>query len=366
VSRFDLTRLALKASAGLLAAALLAFGFATARADDSGAPAVQRGAAVIQSSDTLVNPVATAEDATPTPTPAASVTPVPFETPVPAGATPTPTPIPSQGRFGSPGYGNAAKQTTKQKQREQRRACKYAASVPPTSHMLGVPGIASGPGGSGGSWVPLVLAIAVGAGLFAAGAFLLRTKGKTGGTETLEGLATIVAICGSLAALAAQFVPSARVEPPPPQRVSMVVRDVKPRITRGEYLRQMGIPTTAIEDKENGLRRVDLDEVGNVVWLQITVEGLKGHGLRLQYGSYNLDGGLEALLPDTSKPVELNPPRHNVQTYFYPAWVGYPRSQYFKAEFRLIDSQGGGVQQIAATGRMKGTQFRYVCPRHTA
>jgi hypothetical protein len=366
VIRLEPTRTLLKASAALLAAALLAFGFTAARASaqDPVAADTAGGAAVIQNPDTIVNPVATAQDATPTPTPESSATPVPFATP---GASATPAPKPSQKIFGTPGYGNAAKQKPAQKRKEQRRACRYSAIVPPTSHMLGVPGVSSGSGGGGGSWIPLVLAIAVGAGLFAAAAYKLRKRNPDGGqVGMLEGFATFVAICGGLAALAAQFFPGARVEQKPPQRVAMTVRDVKPRITRGEYLKQMGVPLKPANGKKSPLSRVDLDEVGNVVWLQITVQGFKGRDLRLQYGSYDLDSHSEALLPDTSKPVALTRPSHNVQTYFYPAWVGYPRSKRFKAEFRLIDLKAGGVQQLAETEAMRGTQFRYVCPQHTA
>jgi hypothetical protein len=360
----------IKASVLLLAAAILAFGLATGRAfaDDTQTPDAQGGAAVIQDPGAIVDPVATVQGAAPTPTPDPAATPVPLTTPEPPGEKATPTPAPTQRVFVSPGYGSASSQTTALKKDEQRHACKYGSKAPPTSHMLALPSAVPGTGGKGGSWVSLVLAVVGGAVLFLVLAFVLRRKGKPigGGSGTLEGLATFVAICGGLAALAAQFIPSARVDRPPPERAAMVVRDVKPRITHGEYLKKMGALTKSMTDKHNRLKPVDRDEVGNVVWLQITLDGFKDRDLSLQYASYEVGAHGEALLVATFKPIPLRRPSHDVETYFYPAWVGYPRSKRFMAEFRLVEPRGGGVQQFAATGPMRGTDFRYVCPKPKA
>jgi hypothetical protein len=48
-----------------------------------------------------------------------------------------------------------------------------------------------------------------------------------------------------------------------------------------------------------------------------------------------------------------------VETLFVPIWVGYPRSQSFEAQFRLLD--GEQVQQMASTGKMAGSSYRYSC-----
>ncbi len=279
-------------------------------------------------------------------TPETSATPLPVTTPT-ADQTPTPVPNDSEAYL-TPGYGNAAQQSQRDKRREQTQTCAVA-HRPPTSHMLSVPGTVEGD--SGGSWVPVVVAVAIGAALFAAIAFVLRRGEGKSRPGPLEGIATLVAICGGLAGLAAQFVPSAAVKERPAPEATMAVRDVKPRITRREYLKRADL-------SRHGLKGADLDEIGNVVWLEIGLKGFKDHPLNLEYGLYDLDAH-EALLPGSSRRLYLKTPRHDVQTSFVPVWVGYPRSMRFMAEFRLIGSQG--VTQIAATGKMSGSLFRYDC-----
>jgi hypothetical protein len=276
-----------------------------------------------------------------------------------AAPTGTPTPAPRTDYI-TPGYGNAAQQSTRDKRDERAVACRHR-SRPPTSHMLGLPGVVSS--NAKKSYVPLLIAVAVGAAVFAlAGATLRRRRpGTTPSASALEGFATLVAICGGLAGLAAQFIPAASIEERPPRAVKMTVRDVKPRITRGEYLQKLnGRALTAGELRESRLKRIDLDEVGNVFWLQIALTGFKDRPIGLQYGLYDLNSR-EALLPGTAKPVELRTPGDDHVTLFFPAWIGYPRSDRFKAEFRLVDRDG--VQELVATGPMGGADFRYACER---
>jgi hypothetical protein len=330
-----------------LTSALLILGFTPAPA------APQRpaggGSAIVENRDVIANPTATVSGVTPTPESTATAIPVDTSTPEP-GATPTPA---GRDDYLTPGYGSAAEQSTKDKRREHAAACKTAGR-PPTSPMLGVPGVVAGD--PGGSWVPLVVAVAVGAALFAVVTYTLRRRaGETPPPGPLEGIATLVAICGGLAGLAAQFVPSASVKERPSREVAMVVRDVKPSITRREYLTKMKLP-------RRELSREDLDEIGNVVWLEITLKGFKQRPLSLEYGLYDLNAR-EALLPGTSKPFQLREAKHDVQTSFVPVWVGYPKSTRFKAEFRLIDPEG--VQQLTATGAMHGSPFRYACERRS-
>jgi hypothetical protein len=52
-----------------------------------------------------------------------------------------------------------------------------------------------------------------------------------------------------------------------------------------------------------------------------------------------------------------------VEALFVPIWVGYPRSESFEAQFRLLDD--GQVQQMASTGKMEGSKYRYTCPGPT-
>jgi hypothetical protein len=76
--------------------------------------------------------------------------------------------------------------------------------------------------------------------LFALMAFALRNKReKRKGPGPLEEFATLIAICGSLAGLAAQFVPGVGVKERPSREIAMAIRDIKTRITRGEYLTRM-------------------------------------------------------------------------------------------------------------------------------
>jgi hypothetical protein len=299
----------------------------------------------------MLNPQATA--AAETPTPQSTATPIRIEPDGPE----TPEPTPTSRDYRTPGYGNAAQQRQEYKARERKAACKHAVKLP-TSHMLGLPGIVKNPEDT--DWVPLLLlAVAGGSAIFVGLAVALRKSGSAAAPgSVLEGVGTMVAICGGIAGLVTTLVPAAAIQKRPQREVSMVVRDVKPRITRGDYLRSLlGHPPTADDLDGARLDRVDLKELGNVVWLDIRLKGFKGRPLQLQYGSYDVNG--EALLPGTSKVVSLNSAEHDHVTIFFPAWVGYPRSARFKAEFRLLDHDG--VQELAATGRMRGAKFRYAC-----
>jgi hypothetical protein len=332
-------------------------GFQTARvaAED----ASDDGAEVVENGESLTDPQSTVPGVTPTPSSEATAVPLQTATPV-AGGTATPAPTPAgQNFYISPGYGSATEQPEAGKEKEIKHACDTE-NRPPTSHMLGIPGLR--PVSPSGSWVPILVAVAAGSALFAAIAFALRNAGS--GNESLrpgllEGIATLVAICTGLAGLAAQFIPSAAVRDRPPTATTLHVRDVKQRITRSEYLSRMDLTAAQWAQVHDKFTRADLEELGNVVWLEIGLAGFKGQTVRLQYGLYDLEAG-GALLPNTARKVKLTTPKYDAQTVFYPAWVGYPRSARFKAEFRLlVDSHG--LQDLAATRPMNGSPFRYAC-----
>jgi hypothetical protein len=318
--------------------------------------AAQEGAEVIQNRESLTDSQSTVPGVTPTP--ASNATPVPLETPaVVPGTTATPVPT-AVGRdyYISPGYGNAAEQEKTTKRTEIDWGCAKA-DRPPTSHMLGIPGLR--PANESGSWVPILIAVAFGAALFATVAFALRkSAAESRRPGVLEGVAGLVAICTGLAGLAAQFVPSADVRDRPAKETTLLVRDVKQRITRDEYLSNMRLTSAQWAKVRRKFSPEDFDELGNVIWLEIGLTGFKGQTVHLQYGLYDLDAR-GALLPDTTRKIELTEPEHDAQRLFYPAWVGYPRSARFKAEFRLVDSNG--LQELAATRPMNGTLFRYAC-----
>lgn len=160
----------------------------------------------------------------------------------------------------------------------------------------------------------------------------------------------VVAIFGGLVGLAGEL--GARIAPETSSapEATMTVREVHPRITRLDYARKTGsrVPLT----------KEDQREVGNVIWLEIHLEGYRDHRLDVQWGLYDADAG-EALLPTTAKRARINVRAADVQTDFVPIWVGYPQSRRFEAQFRLVER--GAVRQMAATGLMRGSKYRYAC-----
>jgi hypothetical protein len=250
----------------------------------------------------------------------------------------------------TPGYGNAADQSPQDKQAEIERveqACKDAR--PPTSKMLGLPGFAGGD--QEGSWGWLLIAVAVTLLAIAAiGIVLGRRRSKGSPIGPLSATAAVVGIVSAVAGLAVQFIPGVGVSERPPSEATMEVRQVHPRITRGEYATKTATDVP-INDR-------DWREVGNVVWVEIQARGYEDKKPFLQYALYDPDAA-GALLPGTAKRIALRPRDQDVQTLFVPIWVGYPKSKFFEAQFRLLD--GERVQQMASTGRMPGSTYRYSC-----
>ena len=243
------------------------------------------------------------------------------------------------------GWGSAADQTPDAKRAEAEEDC--AGAPPPTSRMLGLPGsVAAGDGGSIG-W--LVLVIAAGALLVAGVAFALRRRDPKAGRGALESVATVVGILGAIAGLAVQFVPGVGAHQPPSPSAAMAIRDVNARIPHVEYARRVNGELPPPEDRR---------EVGNVIWLEVRMEGYRNREPVLQYGLYDPGAG-DALLPGTAVLVPVPHGGEDVETQFLPIWVGYPLSEHFKASFRLLDD--GRVQAIAETGRMRASEYRYSC-----
>jgi hypothetical protein len=250
----------------------------------------------------------------------------------------------------TPGYGNAAEQSHAAKRAEIRSvesACQ--SNPPPTSTMLGLPGSAGGDDHRTWGW--LLIAVAAGLLLLAALGFALkRQRSNDSPIGVLSSAAAVVGIVSALAGLAVQFVPGVGVNERPPPEATMEVRQVHTRITRAEYAQKTG--------SHLHLTREDRREVGNVVWIEIQVRGYQDHRPSLQYALYDSQAA-GALLPGTAKRVPLRPEGKDVETLFVPIWVGYPRSQSFEAQFRLLD--GEQVQQMASTGKMAGSSYRYSC-----
>jgi len=264
-----------------------------------------------------------------------------------------PPPVSAQLLRRDPGVSSAATQSPARKKLEAGRAC--LPQRPPINRMLAIQGIIGADEGS--SWTRIALFIAACFAAIALGAFLLRRwaarrpDAPAAQRGLLETASTVVAIAGTLFAIANQLVAA-----PPPPLATMTVRDVLPRITHGEYAHRIGADPKKIGDK------LDRLEVGNVVLLEVQLTGYKGKELVLQHASYSLDRNVRGtLLRGTKKTPALEVAKEDTQTAFVPIWVGYPKSQRFEAQFRLI--KNGRIQQLASTGPMKGSKYRYACGR---
>ena len=245
--------------------------------------------------------------------------------------------------------GNAAMQPAAAKQEEAKQSCDTKPA--PTSQLLAVGGsVSSDPPKSWTVWAVVACLAAAGV---AAAAFGLRKRGPTdAGKGPLEHVATLVAIAAGVAALAGQFVPGVGVHDAPPPEVSMQVRDVNARVTRGDFAKAL--------DVSQPRSPLDRREIGNVVWLAIHLQGYAGRKLTLQWGSYDLEHG-ERFVPGSDKKVPLSVTADtDQQTVFQPIWVGYPQKAVFQVAFRLLE--GGQVREIASTNKMRGALYRYSCP----
>lgn len=247
-----------------------------------------------------------------------------------------------------PGWGSAADQTPEAKRAEAQEDC-AGDTRPANSRMLALPGSIGGdPDDPVGT---LILAIAGGALAVAAIAYALRRRG--GGKAprgSLELVATLVGILGGVAGLAVQFVPGVGVREAPTPAATVAVRDINARITHSEYARKTHGQMPMGEDAR---------EVGNVIWVEVRLEGYADKRPVLQYASYDPDH-TDALLPGTASEVPVPHGDVDVETHLLPIWIGYPLSERFRAGFRLLD--GNRVQAVAETGRMKASEYRYACP----
>jgi len=245
------------------------------------------------------------------------------------------------------GWGSAEDQPAPAKEAEAAQDCQGA--PPPVSKMLGLPATLAVREEGSLAW--LVLAISGGALAVAGVAYVIRRqRGPTAARGTLETVATVVGILGGIAGLAAQFVPGVGVEESPAPRATMAVKDVNQRIMHDEYARKM---------RSERPRGADRREVGNVIWLEINLEGYREKDPVLQYALYDPGAG-GALLPGTAKQVPIPAAEADTETRLLPVWVGYPLSEEFEAAFRLLD--GNAVEAIAATGKMQASKYRYACP----
>lgn len=247
--------------------------------------------------------------------------------------------------------GNAAFQTATSKKAEAGYDC--ATKRLRTSPMLGIAGTVSRDDAP--TWGLVLLVAAAGAGLFVVTAALRRGRAPAGAApseDRVARVATLVGIVSGLVGLAVTLFPGVAASERPPEQAKLSVREVHPRITRYEY----ALKTGARRDRVT-IPKIDGREVGNVIWLEIELQGYAGKHPMLQYGLYRYAG--EELLPNTAKEVPLPVEQADAQTSFVPIWVGYPIAERFQAQFRLTEDKQ--VREMAKTGPMNGSTVRYSC-----
>jgi hypothetical protein len=260
--------------------------------------------------------------------------------------------------------GNAAVQPVESKRAEAKASC--AAAPPPTSGLLAVGSAVPGRGHRSLVW--LIVVVTVAAAAVAAAAYIRRRRlsapGATSRTTTLEVVASLVAITGTLAGIAATYVRGAGVKDHPPPTATLVVRDVQARVTHGAYHDAINHSNAGESPSRATLGRasdsaLDRLEIGNVAWLQLDVTGYRGTTMVLRWGLFHAGAGA-ALIPHTTQevPVPIDD-RADVHSQFVPVWLGTPRLARFRAEFWLLHH--GQVRQMASTGPMRGITYRYAC-----
>lgn len=252
------------------------------------------------------------------------------------------------------GDGSAQLQTPASKRQEVRAACNPEAVPLRTSSMLGLPGSIGGDDGA--DWGPLLLVVAGASGVLALVAWRRRSRrDRPEPRDPLETASTIIALISAVIGLALTFVPGLAAEAPRPPSAEMRIRMAHANITHGEYATKIGTRERLSKD--------DRREVGNVIWLQLRLEGFRDKPLRVQYGAYDAPIG-GALLPGTTREIVLPSDRADVETTFVPIWVGRPRQttdrKKFRAQFRLIDP-AGQILEMARTDEMQASPVRYAC-----
>jgi hypothetical protein len=248
------------------------------------------------------------------------------------------------------------------KRKEAIASCK--ASRPPTSGLLAVGSAV--PGRRHRSLLLLIAVVTVAAVAITALAYARRRRrsGAASRMTTLELVASLVAIAGTLAGIAATYVRGAGVKDRPPPTATLAVRNVQARVTHGAYNDAIRQSKAQRVPARKTLGRADdstLDrlEIGNVAWLKLDLTGYRDTTMVLRWGLFHAGAGA-ALIPHTTKEVPLPiDDRADVHSQFVPVWFGAPRLTRFRAEFWLVHH--GQLRQMASTRAMRGITYRYAC-----
>jgi hypothetical protein len=250
--------------------------------------------------------------------------------------------------------GVAGSQPVSQREREYLQSCKDKA-LWPVSPLAAIAGSNVTDRQDRWPWYLLVVAL-----LILVAAFIVRTSRRRGpkespGPSNLEVGATIVGIVVALPGIAGLFFPGIGTQHHPPAHATMVVREVQARITRGEFIKR-AIPRP---ERPKLKHEFDRQEIGDVIWLQLGLDGFRGDALTLTWASYSRPGGY-SLIPRTDNALQVRVGKHSdAETRFLPIWVGLPKYP-FQVRFRLIDDRRQ-LREVTRTGDMRGSQLRYAC-----
>jgi hypothetical protein len=251
--------------------------------------------------------------------------------------------------------GVAGAQPAQERRKEYQRSCD-AEALWPVSRLAAIGGSVVTDRQDRWPWLLLVVAALIFGPLAVLKGRRRRHSDDAPPRGHLERAATIVGIAVALPALAGLFFPGVGIKHHPPAKATMAVREVQARVTRGEFVRR-AIPP----EERPRLRRIDRQEVGHVVWLELGLAGFRGDDLTLTWASYGQAGGY-ALIPQTDDAIRLQvEDGSDAETRFVPIWVGLPK-QKFQVRFRLIDERRK-LRQVARTDDMRGSRLRYTCER---
>jgi hypothetical protein len=286
-------------------------------------------------------------------------------TPTPAGTETTST-SPSEGTMtSSPALdrpvtksqtgGEAGSQPLSQRRQEYEESCSGDQAVWPISPLDAIAGSSVTDRQDRWPWALLVVAVVILAAATVTHGQRRRGAAASARMNRLEAGGAIVGIVVALPAVVGLFFPGIGTQHHPPPQATMLVREVQARVTRGEFIRR----ALKKPDQPKIKHEFDLREIGDVIWVQMDLEGFRGDSLELTWASYSRPGGY-SVIPATGHSLQVQVgPNSDAETRFIPIWVGLPQYP-FQVRFRLIDDERE-LREVARTGDMRGSQLRYAC-----